>query len=464
MMKGSVEEFNYLNVSCDEVFDLLDWKDAKVLSSLLVLAFINIVVIVGNCLVILAVFISTKLRTVTNLFIVSLAVADLMVGIAVLPFSATWEIFEIWIFGELWCSMWLAVDVWMCTASILNLCAISLDRYVAVTRPVTYPSIMSSKKAKILIGAVWVLSFLICFPPLVGWNDRKRTYTRQPFNNSTMMVTAEDKCTLTCELTNDKGYVVYSAVGSFFLPMFVMLFFYWRIYRAAVETTRAINQGFRTTKGSRLLGTRFEEQRLTLRIHRGRSVQNHHHRSNSPKPISPSNGRLHSTSTSISRSRSHERINVHLTPPPRGKRSSSYKPRATYNSNFSPSKRRTFHATSRSGEGCSTSTAGTKPMSCRQQQQSDTLNLPMTAEKRRLVHASESESSTPSPSPTLCAAANTKYETLSSSSAEDAKPKLISKMGKRNIKAQVKRFRMETKAAKTLDFLLKVSCAVLLFT
>lgn len=56
-------------------------------------------------------------------------------------------------------------------------------------------------------------------------------------------------CRWTCELTNDAGYVVYSAFGSFYIPMFVMLFFYWRIYRAAVRTTRAINQGFRTTKG-----------------------------------------------------------------------------------------------------------------------------------------------------------------------------------------------------------------------
>ena len=46
---------------------------------------------------------------------------------------------KVWIFGDLWCSIWLAVDVWMCTASILNLCAISLDRYLAVTRPVSYP-------------------------------------------------------------------------------------------------------------------------------------------------------------------------------------------------------------------------------------------------------------------------------------------------------------------------------------
>ncbi len=58
------------------------------------------------------------------------------------------------------------------------------------------------------------------------------------------------QCPWTCELTNDTGYVVYSALGSFYIPMFVMLFFYWRIYRAAVRTTRAINQGFKTTKGN----------------------------------------------------------------------------------------------------------------------------------------------------------------------------------------------------------------------
>lgn len=50
------------------------------------------------------------------------------------------------------------------------------------------------------------------------------------------------RCPWVCELTNHPGYVLYSALGSFYLPMFVMLFFYWRIYRAAVQTTKAINQ------------------------------------------------------------------------------------------------------------------------------------------------------------------------------------------------------------------------------
>lgn len=63
-----------------------------------------------------------------------------------------------------------------CTASILNLCAISLDRYVAVTRPVTYPSIMSTRRAKSLIAGLWVLSFVICFPPLLGWKKEEKVW------------------------------------------------------------------------------------------------------------------------------------------------------------------------------------------------------------------------------------------------------------------------------------------------
>ncbi len=80
------------------------------------------------------------------------------------------QVFGLWIFGDIWCAIWLAVDVWTCTASILHLVVISLDRYIAVTHPITYPNIMTTKRAKLLILAAWVLSFVICFPPLVGWN------------------------------------------------------------------------------------------------------------------------------------------------------------------------------------------------------------------------------------------------------------------------------------------------------
>lgn len=80
---------------CNSLINNVKWTDPTSLLVLAILLVINVMVVVGNCLVIAAVYISSKLRTVTNLFIVSLAVADLMVGVAVLPFSATWEVFKV---------------------------------------------------------------------------------------------------------------------------------------------------------------------------------------------------------------------------------------------------------------------------------------------------------------------------------------------------------------------------------
>ena len=73
----------------------------------------------------------------------------------------------------------------MCTASILHLVVISLDRYIAVTHPITYPNLMTSKKAKLLITGAWILSFVICFPPLVGWNDKDEEEGAESDLNST---------------------------------------------------------------------------------------------------------------------------------------------------------------------------------------------------------------------------------------------------------------------------------------
>ena len=92
---------------CASLLASVQWTDPTNLVSLAVLAFINVLVIVGNCLVIAAVLCSHKLRSVTNFFIVSLAVADLLVGLAVLPFSATWEVFKVGL---------RAAFVWFCFA------------------------------------------------------------------------------------------------------------------------------------------------------------------------------------------------------------------------------------------------------------------------------------------------------------------------------------------------------------
>ena len=100
---------------------------------------INIMTIFGNILVLTAVIVNKKLRTVTNYLVLSLATADLTLGLFVLPFSAIWQLLDKkWIFGSALCEFWAAFDVLCCTASILSLCAISVDRYIGVTEPLRH--------------------------------------------------------------------------------------------------------------------------------------------------------------------------------------------------------------------------------------------------------------------------------------------------------------------------------------
>lgn len=258
------------------------------------LSLVNFVVLLGNIMVITAVCTSAKLRGyVTNNFIASLAASDLMLGMLVLPFSATKEVVQGWVFGEIWCSIYLAIDVWLTTASILNLCAISIDRYIAISRPFKYHYLMSPLRSKLLIAFVWIFAFVVCFPPLIGWNEDRRLVVLpednnvsdssgsvSPYEYSTINVSTslkkknnsfcEDGIILTkCELTSDPGYIIYSAIGSFYIPMFVLIFFYWRIYRIAARTTKALKDGVLTSKAGDLHSNSGEKAAVTLRIHRG---------------------------------------------------------------------------------------------------------------------------------------------------------------------------------------------------
>ena len=261
---------------CEDPFDVARLLRATVVASVAMLALLTLVVVVGNSLVVIAVFKSRKLRTTTNNFVVSLACADLLVGVMVLPLSGANEVLHYWPFGRMTCSVWLAVDVWTCTSSILHLCAISLDRYLAIGYPFKYPTLMSPRRSRILVGAVWVSSFIICFPPLIGWKESDSELVEgsnitssngdiTPTKSAMFNETDTRRCAAPpqCMLTSDSGYVIYSALGSFWIPMLVMAFFYWRIYRTAVRTTVAMKRGVLTKKS---LGS---TNNVTLRIHRG---------------------------------------------------------------------------------------------------------------------------------------------------------------------------------------------------
>lgn len=191
-------------------------------STIIILGIIILGTIFGNILVILGVFTYRPLRIVQNFFIVSLAVADLAVALLVMPLNVAYSSLGRWLWGKHLCKMWLTSDIMCCTSSILNLCAIALDRYCAITDPINYANKRTLKRVLYQIAGVWILSLVISSPPLLGWNDWPDNFT-------------EDT---PCQLTSERGYVVYSSLGSFFIPLIIMTIVYIKIFTAARQRLR----------------------------------------------------------------------------------------------------------------------------------------------------------------------------------------------------------------------------------
>ncbi|XP_036253437.1 D(2) dopamine receptor isoform X1 [Molothrus aeneus] len=188
------------------------------------LALLIFIIVFGNVLVCMAVSRERALQTTTNYLIVSLAVADLLVATLCMPWVVYMEVVGEWRFSRIHCDIFVTLDVMMCTASILNLCAISIDRYTAVAMPMLYNTRYSSKRrVTVMIAVVWVLSFAISCPLLFGLNN-----------------TDEKEC-----IIGNPAFVVYSSIVSFYVPFMVTLLVYVQIYivlrrrRKRVSTKRS---------------------------------------------------------------------------------------------------------------------------------------------------------------------------------------------------------------------------------
>ncbi|KAG1970711.1 alpha-1A adrenergic receptor [Pimephales promelas] len=213
----------------------------KTLALGLVLMLFIIFGVMGNILVILSVACHRNFRSVSHYFIANLAVADLLLSSVVIPFSAVSEALERWVFGRHFCNVWAALDVLCCTASILSLCVISVDRCIAVSYPLQYPFWATSRRALAAVAALWALSAAISVGPLFGWRDPM----------------PEDESV--CRVNEEPGYAIFSAACSFYVPLAVILAMYCRVYVVARRKTRSMSKS-RQKNG-------LTEHGVTLRVH-----------------------------------------------------------------------------------------------------------------------------------------------------------------------------------------------------
>ncbi|XP_061634709.1 5-hydroxytryptamine receptor 2B [Phyllopteryx taeniolatus] len=184
----------------------------------LLIVMVIIPTIGGNILVILAVSTERKLQNATNYFLMSLAVADLLVGLLVMPIALVTVLHNSgWPLPDFICPIWLFLDVLFSTASIMHLCAISLDRYIAIKKPIQHSQYKSRANAMVKIALVWLISICIAIPiPIKGLQNY------QPRNNITF------NSNHTCLLKTDtfREFIMFGSMAAFFVPLIIMMVIY----------------------------------------------------------------------------------------------------------------------------------------------------------------------------------------------------------------------------------------------
>lgn len=212
------------------------------------LVLIMLATIFGNVLVITAVYLYHRLRRMTNFFIISLAVSDLFVALGHLPLRIDLSVHNNnWCFDKApgvvtTCAYWIVMDTVFSSASICNLVVISIDRFLAITKPFEYQRRMTKKVGFSLIAFVWVYAMLWGALSLIDW-------TADSSNNPHIKVAWSKSKERICG-KNDRIYYTVAMAVAFFLPLLIVIITYACVFRVAFIQAKAV-ASLDPTKGKR---------------------------------------------------------------------------------------------------------------------------------------------------------------------------------------------------------------------
>uniref|UniRef100_A0A8C4QLC8 Beta-2 adrenergic receptor n=1 Tax=Eptatretus burgeri TaxID=7764 RepID=A0A8C4QLC8_EPTBU len=199
-----------------------------------ILSILVFMTIAGNILALVAAATSERLKQKkSTAFIVSLSCADLIMGAVIMPFCISITYIDKWPFGRQVCNFRIIMDVTSVTASINSLCVIAIDRYIAITRPLRYPSLVTRCRATCAVLAVWILSITMTFFPVqFNWYRSKSPEALVCYENP--------NC---CSFEPSKEYAVISSIISFHLPAALMIFVYSQVLKEATRQVRMCVRG-----------------------------------------------------------------------------------------------------------------------------------------------------------------------------------------------------------------------------
>lgn len=199
----------------------------QVVLIVLLTGMLSLVTIIGNVLVVVSFKVNRQLKTVNNYFLLSLAVADLIIGVISMNLYTAYLVMGYWAMGSWACDLWLAIDYVASNASVMNLLVISFDRYFSVTRPLTYRAKRTTKRAGIMIGLAWFVSLVLWAPAILLWQYFEGVRTVPP-----------DECYI--QFLSRPTITFCTAMAAFYLPVTIMSILYWRIYKETQNRTKEL--------------------------------------------------------------------------------------------------------------------------------------------------------------------------------------------------------------------------------
>ncbi|XP_004547363.2 opsin 4xb [Maylandia zebra] len=187
--------------------------------------------ITGNSLVMFAFYSSKKLRNLPNYLIMNLAVSDFLMAFTQSPIFFINCLYKEWVFGEMGCKMYAFCGALFGISSMINLLAISIERYLVITKPLRAIHWSSKRRTTLAILVVWLYSLAWSLAPLVGWSS----YIPEGLMTSCTW----DYVTYT---TASRSYTMMLCCFVFFIPLGIILYCYLLMFLSIRKTGRELER------------------------------------------------------------------------------------------------------------------------------------------------------------------------------------------------------------------------------
>ncbi|XP_036438651.1 trace amine-associated receptor 4-like [Colossoma macropomum] len=186
--------------------------------------------VLGNLLVIISISHFKHLQSPTNLIILSLALVDCLLGCLIMPFSMVRSVEGCWFLGDVICKVHSGLDMTLSLVSIMHLCLVSVERYLAICEPLTYKMTVTNSSVAVCISITWLIPFTYSFGIVFS-----------QVNTVGLDMLMLNPCVGNCALVFNKQWAVLASFTNFFIPGSIMSSLYLKIFFVANKQARVIS-------------------------------------------------------------------------------------------------------------------------------------------------------------------------------------------------------------------------------